>query len=105
MGLSKEATRFGHSLVEHEEMIKHPDRWPAWPVLPLKRSRRGGTGWPEDGFLLDERLGGELKFPATLYHGNIFRLGGPDHEKYLEDLKKEEFASAGAIIAAGWGVD
>lgn len=73
-------------------MMKNPDLWPAWPILPLK-NRESATV----GFLLEAT---DCKFKIFL--GNFWKLG---EEGYFESLETKTFDSFEAIIAEGWHVD
>lgn len=72
-------------------MINEPDRWPRWPLLPLKRRRgaRPGTRLDEQflGFLVDVESP-----PYVVYVGTMFlaRPGQPS-ERYntLDALLQE----------------
>lgn len=66
-------------------MLKNPDAWPRWPVLPLKRPDSYALAF------VTESSAGKLK----LYEGNIWsKPKGDGVELAPED-----------VIAAGWLVD
>lgn len=75
-------------------MLQHPERWPRWPVLPLKRYH-GKPDDPELGLII---AGGAS--PIRVYLGCIFLFSGPTHtSKYME------YPSLAAVIGDGWWVD
>lgn len=71
-------------------MLRHPDRWPRWPVLPLVR---GATV----GCLMADSQG------YVLLYCNIYAL--PRSAAEFEALRKEVYATAEAVLDAGWEVD
>ena len=73
-------------------MMKNPDSWSGWPILPLKKDYKDRV--MEPGFLYDS----EAKH--TVFMGNIFNL-----PKDIQTLPKEEFSSFEAMFEAGWRVD
>lgn len=75
-------------------MIRTPDDWPLWPVLPMKRRSQDGT-WPEMGFIVDHR-GTETIWLGTIYEINtILKADGP----------KKVYESAEDLVADSWIVD
>lgn len=59
------AARMAELRAESLRMITTPDRWPAWPLLPLKRSRQ--TGMPDSACLTEAEVYGHMQF--NLYEG------------------------------------
>lgn len=78
-------------------MILRPDRWPRWPILPLKRLREG-QGWPEYGVLL-----ALAEYRTAVFKANLFAL--PPTEAELLALEKIEYPSFTALLDDGWTVD
>lgn len=70
--------------------IKNPNKWPAWPALPLKRRT---TGEMETAYLW-----GDPVVPIKVYKGNIWSIKA-------EDPIIGEFDSVEELLAAGWEVD
>jgi len=68
-------------------MMSTPNKWPAWPMLPLKRGS-------SIGFLFDND-----KVKTTVFLGNIFCGKAPS------TLPKMEYTSYEAIYNDGWRVD
>lgn len=77
-------------------MMKNPNLWPAWPVLPIKKRNSKG-GFPESAFLIEAQ---DYKF--VVVHGNIFRMS---EEGYFKTCKITKFDSFEDIISAGYTVD
>lgn len=81
---------------EDAEMIANPDRWPAWPILPVKR-----RGWMDDdcnlGVVLDEGT------RSTVYHVNICDL--PKTQEGWIGAAKTHYATVEAMLKDGWIVD
>lgn len=75
-------------------MVRDPDQWPQWPVLPMKNREQREHGSPAIGFLQDTGIAE----PVVLYHGNIFD-GGRD------DLATTVFQTVDDLLGAGWVVD
>lgn len=75
------------------EFIADPDRWPMWPLLPLKRHKAGETT-PECVVCIRTEEG------WPIFNVNPWRL--PD---YLEEHLIKTYASAEEVVADGWVVD
>lgn len=73
------------------EMMKRPNLWPAWPILPLKRKK--GPGESEEGFIADSLQ------PNRVYLANMFMIG------VINPLPFQDYDSPEAIVADGWKVD
>lgn len=82
------------------EMIGDPDRWPRWPVLPVKR-RVGGDSVMgivfADADLRD-------RHPAV-YELNMYHIEGTVAECKAKAKAKHEYASIDALVTDGWVVD
>lgn len=84
--------------------ILDPDRWPKWPVLPLKR--RGYAAHEVQhfcGFLVhfDKRLGP----PFNVYLGTIYSIRAADTwSEALAEFPMEIFASIDDLVKE-WTVD
>lgn len=82
--------------------LADPERWPAWPFLPLVRRSAGGE--MTCGLLCDlMALYGLTGFRATVFVTNLFTVP-PDLEGFLA-LPKETFDTAEEVFEAGWRVD
>ena len=77
-----------------KEFIDDPDRWPNWPMLPVKR-RDNSLANKNLGLLIDQG-----KKTRTVFHVYMFDL--PDS---FEDAPKTEYANTDAMVADGWRVD
>lgn len=75
-------------------MMKSPNRWPCWPMLPLKHAMRKSDGMPLIGFLFESN-----KYKYTVFVGNMLDA------KNISKMPREEFKSYEEVVAAGWVVD
>ena len=73
---------------KHLDMMKNPDRWPVWPLLPLIK------GKDEVGVLLQSE-GAYIVVLANLYM----------MPKSVDQAPQIKYGSAEAIVADGWIVD
>jgi hypothetical protein len=79
-----------------------PDRWPAWPFLPLVRRRPGQAD--ECGLLYDARgAAGLTGLSATVFRANLFELP-PTLTAFLA-LPRETHDTPEEVYDAGWRVD
>jgi len=74
----------------HRELIEHPEAWPVYPKLPMKRRRR--VGMPGLGYL----LAGDVSDGKVIVHKGLI---------YSEATETVEFESIDALLEAGWVVD
>jgi hypothetical protein len=86
------------------EMIENPNRWPNWPVLPVKRPRlKDDTGFPQLGVIFE--------VPAQRYTVHVLNMimfaeaPADQHEKLLREAEKFAYPDAAAMLADGWVVD
>jgi hypothetical protein len=80
----------------------HPERWEAWPFLPVVRRHPGGA--TDYGVLYDFRnTSGRLGFSSTVFLTNLFLA--PDTEEAFLALPKETFDTPEELLGAGWTVD
>ena len=80
---------------DHAEFLRSPDRWPAWPVCPLKRPARRKEDWIECGVVIDQE-----EHRWTVYLTNLFMLPGG-----LEDCERIPYGSLEELLHDGWVVD
>lgn len=80
---------------ENLSIITDADAWVQFPLLPLVKR---GEGWPETGFLVVDR-------GFTIYKKNMWELEEGSLTPQLEGVPTETFASAEALLDAGWEVD
>jgi hypothetical protein len=82
--------------------FRNPERWPAWPHLPVVRRKPGGE---EDlGVLYDfAHTSGRTGFGSTVFLCNLVFV--PDTEEQLLALPKEVYDTSEEVAAAGWSVD
>jgi hypothetical protein len=81
------------------DMMRDPDQWPRWPVLPLKKP--SPRSFPEFGFLYSRSAKGNLPEPVTLYKGAILDVA----KKPLNEIPQEQFETIEKLREAGWVVD
>lgn len=82
---------------EDKFMMSHPTFWPCRPVLPVKRYSKKPGAFPDCGLLWENG-----KYPNTVFLTNMYDIKST---KDLESVKKEEYDSLDALLAAGWIVD
>lgn len=83
--------------LDDAQMIRDPDRWPAWPFLPLKR---------RDNSLESKNLAvlcADGKDTYTLYHVYLFDL--PKSPEGWKNSPQTTYASIEALLQDGWIVD
>jgi len=74
------------------DLVNDEDRWPHWPVLPVKRYREGDM--PDLGVIVAGR--------STVYLVNLFQLQTGPLGPQLEGVEKRDYANREALIADGW---
>jgi len=74
------------------ELVNDEDRWPHWPVLPVKRHREGDM--PDLGVIVAGR--------STVYLVNLFQLRAGPLGPQLEGVERKHYADREALIADGW---
>ena len=81
------------------EFIKHPDYWPAWPFLPIRRRKIGDCGLENECALL---IATSQPW-HSVYLCNLFAL--PDNIAELNGMRGPSYDSVEALLADGWQVD
>jgi hypothetical protein len=80
-------------------MIKSPELWPAWPVLPLRKDMPNGV----------RKLGIVVTLEgistSTVFEVNLFQVTSLRDMLTDPTIDKHEFASPEALVADGWEVD
>ncbi len=84
------------SMESEIKMMRNPNVWPRWPVLPVVN--RNEPGWPECGIMINE-------CKPIVYLIGMFELKAGVLSESLKDVKKAEFQTYEALIQAGWEVD
>lgn len=84
---------------KHKEMVEDPERWPRWPLLPVKKRE----SFLESGYLV--ACEGRM---TTVVLGNMY--GVPKQVKCLGDffsgiLPVKVYDSVDAMLDDGWIVD
>lgn len=72
--------------------MNDPDKWPRWPLLPLKKPDPRGQ-LAETGFLVCGK-------GPVVHLGSMYQVT-PE----WNDFKREPFESFAALYAAGWRID
>ena len=82
------------------DMIEHPERWPRWPWLPLKRANHGGAYTFETGVLVDVDMAPTISaaMANTVFCTNVYN---PEIKK----CERHEYESMDALLDDGWVVD
>jgi hypothetical protein len=82
--------------------FRTPERWPAWPYLPVIRRKTDGA--MDLGVLYDfAHTSGRTGFRCTVFLPNVVFV--PDTEEQLLALPREVFDTFDEVAAAGWAVD
>jgi hypothetical protein len=83
------------------DMLKHPERWPHWPFLPMCKGKPGPMA--TTGLVVDLECGVDDHHAAqpTVYLANIFSLSSVK----LSKAEKIEYPTLEAMLADGWWVD
>lgn len=77
------------------QFIAHPDRWPRWPYLPIKRHTSSG---PECCLLVAS------EHPwSTVYDANLYAM--PATQEKFKATAKYKYSSIAELQADGWIVD
>jgi hypothetical protein len=74
----------------HREMLLHPEWWPLWPFLPLKRSKEGER---ELGVFYESTKGKIEVIMSNVFADDFCRA------------PRKEYPSIDALLADGWVVD
>lgn len=80
-------------------MMKSPDNWPRWPLLPIKRSK--GPGFPQCASLFADGK-------PTVILTNLWALEdlpGSTYGEKFANVEKIEYPSFDALVTDGWRVD
>lgn len=83
--------------INYAEFICNPDRWPAWPLLPIKRNTSKADG-PECCILFATEKPWEV-----VYDCNLFDL--PTTIGEMKKRVKYKYDSVDSLLADGWIVD
>lgn len=85
-------------------LLPVPDRWIAWPFLPMARDAPDGSGTRQLGVVYDARsTSGKMGFGSTVFLCNLFAL--PLTEARLLAGPKCVYDSFDELLDAGWRVD
>lgn len=86
------------------DMMRHPDRWPQWPCLPLKHvSKRDETGFPLLGYLVERVPWMDASADPDVLDLRWVDL--PLHAERPKPLLDYPRADLEALVADGWVVD
>lgn len=84
--------------LDDRAFISDPNRWPCWPLLPIKRGNQQ---------LNDKNLGvlfdTDPKKGYRVYHCYLFDLPMP--QKQFAQVPHTDYATVDALLADGWMVD
>jgi hypothetical protein len=85
-------------------LLQVPDRWLAWPFLPVVRDDPDGIGTRQFGVVYDARnTSGTMGYSSTVFLHNLFAL--PLTESRLLAGPKIVYESYDELLDAGWRVD
>lgn len=91
------ALRKAERRAEDVRMIRTPNNWPRWPLLPVKRASKQPGAMPECAILTEDAVG------FRLYDANMFEIAA--HNKKLTDAPFKPYPTAEAVVDDGWTVD
>jgi hypothetical protein len=95
------------TLNEERVFIQHPDNWPRWPLLPLKRynaNAKPGEFYMDCGFLIDPTCYKQAEAKMiTVFKGDIWSLDAI--VKIVDIPVWKSYPTIDAILADGWQVD
>jgi len=80
---------------DHASMIRSPENWPRWPVLPVKRPAE--FGWQIGTIVANEKVYNR-QGPIKIFLASMF-------EDVTTDTPHREYANAEAAVKDGWIVD
>lgn len=86
---------------QHLDFINDPDKWPHWPLLPMKNFINGFSHPHSHGIIVDVGGFDVSKVEPKVYIANLMFFRGEDMDKY----EKDEYQSFDELIDAGWIVD
>lgn len=83
---------------EDLKMMASPDKWPMWPMLPVRKSVKGG--FPLCGLMLavDNHL-------LTVFEVNMFSVKNLGDVIKDPKIKRATYNEYSEIVADGWYVD
>lgn len=101
--MSDETTR---AKVDHDRITNQVLNWPAWPILPMKRTLTGQHGqWPELGVITAD-------YPNIVICLNMFEVNRINlvlhqlsNDGEVEDVKTYKYQDVWAMLDDGWVVD
>jgi hypothetical protein len=89
-------------------MMSSPEKWPAYPLLPLRNDRKlGSDGFPALGLLYDAKgVSGKDGLQTTVFLVNLLFIGSVirSEEDFLRQ-PHQTYPSFDPLLAAGWRVD
>jgi len=83
--------------------LTDPGLWLKWPSLLLKhKTRRDANGFSKVAVLLAVE-----EYATTVFHTNIFLIGGRKLKDIIDDkdIRRTKYGDADALLADGWTVD
>ena len=90
------------------QLINTPLDWPAWPVLPLKRSDSQVFGI-ECGFIFSGDITADMTVDITVYIHSMFEIAALGGTTWAEKLSliedKKKYATVSELLDDGWVVD
>ena len=84
--------------IDDKSFMESPEKWPHWPLLPVKRPGKGKDCWPQLGLIIIDSVD-ESKPAPVVYLTSLYG------DLKMKDAEKKEYPSIEALIADGWTVD
>lgn len=81
-------------------MMKNPDTWLRWPILPMKKIEKEEER-PKLGFML--ATGKPIVYTRNMYE--LAHIGVKTVKEIMENVSNTEYASFEAVLDDGWQVD
>lgn len=85
---------------EDLKLMKDPQSWRRWPILPVKKLVENGER-PKIGFLL--AIGKPIVYLKNMY--DLKDLGITTVKEIMEKVESKEYSSFDDIVDDGWTVD
>lgn len=93
-----------HTREEELAMMSQPNRWPQWPLLPVKNPGMRDRGLPVVGIMIEQEhevLAHASYVKPIVYNVNLYSFKRSE----LASYEKWEYPTLQDVVDAGWVVD